>query len=143
MRFYIATGQQGASLAIRLANLFIDHNHELTYDWTAHGNVEREGFARMSEVAFNEARAVRDAELVIVLLPGGKGTHTELGSAIATRANKRIIIWSETGCEFKTDDNTCVFYYHPSVERIVCSVDELLALFDTDRIDEAINGYRV
>lgn len=143
MRFYIATGLHGAALAIRLANVFIDHNHELTYDWTAHGDVRREGHARMSEVAFNEARAVRDAELVVVLLPGGKGTHTELGNAIATRANKRIIIWSETGMEFKNDENTCVFYHHPSVERIVCSVNELLELFDTDRLDEAIYRYRV
>ena len=143
MRFYIATGVGNAALAIRLANTLMNHGHELTYDWTAHGDVRYSGEQRMSEVAFNEFRAVRDAELVIGLLPGGSGTHTELGASIATRSNKRIILWSETGEEFSHDDRTCVFYYHPAVERIVCPLEVLLELFDFDVINPEINDYKV
>ena len=143
MRFYIATGLGNAPLAIRLANVLISHGHELTYDWTAHGDVRFLGSQRMSEVAFNEFRAVRDAELVVVLLPGGSGTHTELGAAIATRSNKRVILWSATGDEFRYDSRTCVFYYHPAAERIVCPLEVLLELFDSDVVPPVIDDYRV
>ena len=143
MRFYIATSLNNSARAIRLANVFLDHGHELTYDWTELGDVRYDGPQQMSAAAFNEIRAVRDAELVIVLLPGGGGTHAELGAAIATRSNKRIIIWSENGDEFMSDSRTCSFYYHPSVERIVCPIELLLDLFDTERLDTAIDDYRV
>ena len=121
-----------------LAAVLKSRGHELTYDWTEHGDVRREGEIVMSEVAFNELRAVRDAELLLVLLPGGKGTHTELGLAIATRSNKRIILWSETGEEFIADERTCAFYFHPSVERLVCPFEELKTLFDREYIGSDI-----
>ncbi|MBR3382723.1 MAG: hypothetical protein IKG85_06795 [Clostridia bacterium] len=138
MRFYISTGGMNAGRAIELSEILKSRGHELTYDWMAHGDVRREGEIRMGEVAFNELRAVRDAELVIALLPGGAGTHTELGQAIATRGNKRIIIWSETGSEFSPDERTCVFYFHPCCERVVCPFDELLRRLDTEQIGSDI-----
>lgn len=94
MRFYIATGLVNAEHARKAAEVLRRNGHEQTYDWTTHGDIRHEGAERMSEVAFNELRAVRDAELVVALLPGGQGTHTELGVALATRSNKRIILWS-------------------------------------------------
>ena len=104
MRFYIATGLVNAEHARKAAEVLRRNGHEQTYDWTTHGDIRHEGAERMSEVAFNELRAVRDAELVVALLPGGQGTHTELGVALATRSNKRIILWSETGDEFAFDN---------------------------------------
>lgn len=92
MRFYIATGLVNAEHARKAAEVLRRNGHEQTYDWTTHGDIRHEGAERMSEVAFNELRAVRDAELVVALLPGGQGTHTELGVALATRSNKRIIL---------------------------------------------------
>lgn len=133
MRFYIATGLSNTANARTLAAVLRARGHEQAYDWTTHGDIRREGDARMSEVAFNELRAVRDAELVVVLLPGGRGTHTELGGAIATRSNKRILLWSATGDEFLFNENTCTFYFHPCVERVVCSFEELM-----DRLDKPV-----
>ena len=134
MRFYIATSLNNAAYASRLAEVLKARGHEHTYDWTAHGDIRREGDVRMGEVAFNELRAVRDAELVVVLLPGGKGTHTELGMAIATRSNKGIILWSADGEEFNFDERACTFYFHPSVERLVCPFEELLVRLDKEQI---------
>lgn len=139
MRFYIATGLQHAQRASELAEVLKNRGHEHTYDWTVHGDIRREGETRMSEVAFNELRAVRDAELMVVLLPGGTGTHTELGVAIATRGNKRIILWSEKGEEFNYDERACTFYFHPSIERIVCPFEELLRRLDKEQIDSNIS----
>ena len=138
MRFYIASGIKNRERAAQLAQVLISRGHELTYDWTEHGDIRAEGPLRMSEVAFNELRAVRDAELMIVLLPGGAGTHTELGVAIATRSNKRILIWSAQGDEFLGDERTCTFYFHSSVERIVCPFDELIRRLDSERIDSIL-----
>ncbi len=131
MRFYIAAGMDNIPLAIRLTNVLLANGHEQTYDWTAYGDVRYAGPQRMGDVAFIEYRALKDAELVIDLLPAGGTAHTELGMAIATRSNKRIILWSPDGEEFNYDDRTCVFYYHPSVERIVCPPEVLLEIFDT------------
>ncbi len=125
MRFYIASGLKNSSLVSELISFLEARGHICTYDWTEHNDVRSEGEARMNEVSFSEASAVKDAELFIALLPGGNGTHTELGIALATRVNKRIMLWSDTGDEFVAGDNTCVFYFHPAVERIVSSFDEL------------------
>ena len=140
MRFYISSGIDNHARVSELASVLTGRGHEQTYDWTEHGDIRREGERVMSEVAFNELRAVRDAELLLVLLPGGKGTHTELGLAIATRSNKRIIIWSETGDEFIADERTCMFYFHPSVERLVCPFEELKKLLDREHIVLDINA---
>ena len=128
MRFYIATGLVNAEHARKAAEVLRRNGHEQTYDWTTHGDIRHEGAERMSEVAFNELRAVRDAELVVALLP-----------ALATRSNKRIILWSETGDEFAFDNRTCTFYFHPAAERVVCPFEELLEILNTDRIDSASN----
>lgn len=138
MRFYIATSIRNGERAAALAEVLKSRGHEHTYDWTVHGDIRREGEVRMSEVAFNELRAVRDAELVVVLLPGGSGTHTELGMAIATRSNKRIILWSEDGNEFNFDERSCTFYFHPSIERVVCPFEELLKRLDKEQIGSDI-----
>ncbi len=139
MRFYIATGLKNAAKAKQAVSVLRRNGHELTYDWTEHGDIRSLGAEKMEEVAFNEVRAVRDAELFVALLPGGFGTHTELGVAIASRSNKRVILWSETGIEFKSPGETCAFYFHPAVERLVCSFDELIEILNNDRIDSSLD----
>ena len=64
----------------------------------------------------------------MLLLPGGKGTHTELGLAIASAGRRRIIVWSEDPAPFDGSGEFCVFYHHPRVERVVCPFQELLSL---------------
>ena len=56
MRFYIATGLENAERARQLSAVLTRNGHELTYDWTAHGDIRSQGEAKMAEVAFNEVR---------------------------------------------------------------------------------------
>lgn len=140
MRFYIATGLENALRAKELSVVLSRNGHELTYDWMAQGDVKMQGKERLAEIAFNEVRAVRDAELVVALLPGGKGTHTEIGVAIASRSNKRILIWSENGEHFRDEDKCCALYFHPAVERIVCTFDDLIKKLDADRIESTLDS---
>lgn len=126
MKYYVASGVPNAE-KVNLASAALTRaGHERTYDWTTHGDVSQTSPERKREVAALESRGVIDADLVVFLLPGRFGTHAELGLALASSANKRILLWSETSAPFDGTEGFCVFYHHPAVERIVCPFDEFL-----------------
>ena len=127
MKYYVASGVPNAERVNVVANVLNGKGYKRTYDWTTHGSVADAPDALKRTVAGNESRAVMDAELVVLLLPGRFGTHAELGLAIATAQNKRILLWSETDAPFSGESGFCVFYHHPSVERMVCPFDTLLS----------------
>ena len=126
MRLYVASGLENKEKVRLVIEKIRARGHEISYDWTLHGDVRNQGCEILNAVAGNETFAVIDADCVLMLLPGGRGTHTELGLALASRANKRIILWSETGEEFGCDHKTCAFYHHSSIDRLQCSFAELL-----------------
>jgi hypothetical protein len=123
-KFYIATSVDN----IRQHNALRDHlllqGHTLTYDWTIHGGLRRLPIALQSSRALAMLNAVRDADFIIVLLPGGKGTHTEFGAAIGL--GKRVFIHSEDPEVFQPTEKTSSFYHYPGVTKIVCPFDELI-----------------
>lgn len=125
MRIYVASGLPNRERVAVVLEYCVHMGHQITYNWTQHGDVRAQGEDVMSYVSTNEVRAVRDAELILVLLPGGKGTHIELGIALGSRSNKRILLWSEDPALFEEPSETCVFYHHPAIERICCSFAEL------------------
>lgn len=127
MKYYVASGVPNAKRVNVVADVLNRSGHTRTYDWTAHGSVASADGEVKRAVAAREAAAVQEAELIVLLLPGRFGTHAELGIAIASSANKHILLWSETDAPFSGEDAFCVFYHHPSVERIVCPFDELLS----------------
>lgn len=116
MKYYLASGVENAARVNAAAKVLDGNGHERTYDWTVHGSVARAEESFKTRVAETEAKAVAAAETVIVLLPGAKGTHAELGMALAGNV-KRVLIWSETASPFDGTDGYCVFYHHPKVER--------------------------
>lgn len=116
MKYYIATRLESAARAKRLEHALMAGGHLLTYDWTVHGSVQDEGPVRIREAALAEARGVMTADVVVVLLPGGRGTHVELGMAIA--AGKPVILYAEDDLHFEdAAGRTCAFYHHPLVQR--------------------------
>ena len=127
MNFYVASGLINRERVAQVVEWLKARGGTPAYDWTRHGDVRSQGEERMQAVSQNEVNAVCESDLVLALLPGGKGTHIELGIALATRANKRILLWSETGAEFGGGQDTCVFYHHPALTRIVCPFDALPA----------------
>jgi len=135
MKFYIASKLENAEMVKSLAKVLKAYKWKHTYDWTEHGSVQNEGEERITEVATNELRGVQEADIVIVLLPGGRGTHAELGAA--NILGKRVFIWSETDDLFKHDERTCAFYWNCNVTRVVGDRFNLLeAVFAY-----AANGY--
>ena len=108
MIFYIATKLENHENHNRLRDYLLGLGHQISYDWTNHGSVQGEGDARIAEVA--AMQGVQDASVVIVLLPGGRGTHVELGAAWAS--SRRIFIHGPRAAE---DGRECAFYHSPGV----------------------------
>jgi len=85
VKFYIASSLENAPSVQKLgARLLQQPGFTWTYDWTVHGSVMNESALRKAEVARAELDGATRANLLIVLLPGGKGTHVELGAALAS-----------------------------------------------------------
>lgn len=141
MRYYIASRLENAAQVRELKAELDKAGWEHTYDWTVHGSVQREGVDRIVEVAQLEAEGVLTADVIITLLPGGRGTHTEIGIAIGQlqlaklledagvleRVKRRIILYTEDDeRDFGTNGTTCAFYHHPFVEHVT-SWEALLA----------------
>lgn len=116
MEVYIATSLDNAAQHNRVRDVLWDRYHiGLTYDWTKHGSVRDQGFERIAEVAMLERDGVQRADIVIVLLPGGKGTHAELGMALAF--GHQVVIYG-TKEDFE-GPRTCAFYHDPRCHRLL------------------------
>lgn len=118
--FYIASSLENHAAVRELADRLIAAGHYHTYDWTKHGSVQAGGEAVWRAVAQDETNGVVDADVVIVLLPGRRGTHVEFGIALGRvysdwPADKIIIVGSDEA--LLEAGRTCIFYHHPSVQR--------------------------
>lgn len=114
MKFYVATKLENHEAHNRVRDFVAELGHEVTYDWTAHGPVHSHGLERIEEVALAEILGVADADVVVVLWPGGRGTHVEMGAAIAL--GKTVLMVSEITDHHEATPETCAFYHHPNVE---------------------------
>lgn len=122
MKVYIATGLKNTKRHNKLRDLLADRGIGLTYDWTFHGNVSDSGRDIRAETAEKEVVGAASSDAVVVLLPGGRGTHTELGIGLGHCVP--VFLWEENG-DFSTDHGTCVFYWHESVHRKSGSLEDL------------------
>jgi len=139
-KIYVATGLERAAEARSLMSKLGELGHTITYDWTAHGSVQRDGPGRIAEVANAEAAGVVASNVFIALLPGGRGTHTELGIAIGSAAAEEI--WPRGVCLRRiylvgplagADGLECAFYRHRLVSARFETADELLGHLRRDR----------
>ncbi len=140
MMFYVATRLEAADRAQRVMSLLRSLGDTPAYDWTEHGSVQDDGVERIAEVAAAEKDGVALADYIVVLLPGGRGTHVELG--IALGSNKPIFVHAgREQAHMGADGRTCAFYHHPSVIFVEGDDAELLAA--VARWQRAQNARRV
>lgn len=139
VRFYIAARIEHADRAKLLRDFLLGFGWACTYDWMAHGSLKGEGVASklLNDVAMSELRGVRDADVVIFLLPGGRGAHFEAGGAAMMillfeqlppsvrmaylkMAKKRFVLWTDDpGKDLATDERTSAFYHLSFIEKYV------------------------
>lgn len=111
MKYYIGTGLENHAQHRELRDELAALGHEITYDWTMHGPVWREGVETIRRTAVAERDGIESADVVIALLPGGRGTHVEIGIAIGRRIP--IIIHAPDDSMFGATPETCAFYHAP------------------------------
>lgn len=114
-RFYLASGLGNIENARRFRDILVAAGHEQTYDWTAHGPVFSQGLGRLRTVASNEVDGIRRADFVVGVLPGGRGTHFELG--LAHGLGKLVYVYSPRRELFEAHPESCAFYHLKEVGR--------------------------
>ncbi len=122
MKFFVS-GKVGAEGNVRaVMKAFQDAGHEITFDWTTidHLRPYDENAAASREAAVKESRAVKDADVLIILAHDqGVGMYVELGIAIGSGIPIRVI----TDTESRT-----MFFHHPLVKKID-SLEHILTEF--------------
>ncbi len=120
MKFYIGSGFKNCELVNYYSKALEENGWSHTYNWTKNisGRVTIEDLVKYSEL---EIKGIVDSDAVIILLPAGRGTHIELGMALAL--NKKIFLCAASKEEFGIE-NTVNFYQLPDCIKLVGSADE-------------------
>ena len=77
----------------------------------------------LKAVGKKEYEGVKQADVVVVLTPQGRGTHVELGMAIAL--NKIVYLCHYDDTYFKCDDNTSTFYWLSQIHQFVGNAEDI------------------
>lgn len=120
MKFYIGSGMKNYELVNYYSKILEEKGWKHTYNWAKNinGNETIEDLIEYSKL---EQKGIIDSEVVIILLPAGRGTHIELGMALAL--DKKIFLCSATEDEFSVK-NTVNFYQLPNIIKLVGTADE-------------------
>lgn len=122
MNFYIGSGIKNCKLVNYYSKVLEEIGWHQTYDWVKNVN-DDVSIEDMIEYAKLEQQAIIDSDIVIILLPAGRGAHIELGMALAL--NKKTFLCATTKEEFNIK-NTVAFYELPNVVKLVGTADKNL-----------------
>src|SRR6266566_1292456 len=123
-QFYLSTRKDRLGQAASLLDALKNAGWKQTFAWT---DQDAKNPTEYAEVAKAELAGVQEADVLIVLLPGGYGTHVEIGAALAL--GKPVILHSPDRKTLETP-YACVFHCHPGVKILVSEildVDAILA----------------
>jgi hypothetical protein len=122
---YIASTLSNAPRVRQLRDRLATMGIGLTYDWTSHNNgapyIDDSDPDLKRSIAYTELMGVRQAKAVLVVLPGGCGTHFEMCAAYLWR--KPIIMLAD-----HQPDHTPCFHYLSGVQRYYDESTALSAL---------------
>ncbi|WP_350448839.1 nucleoside 2-deoxyribosyltransferase [Rossellomorea vietnamensis] len=121
MKFYIGSSFANKDLVRHVSDRLEQKGFSHTYDWTRKDRAS--SLKDLQHIGQNEKDAITESNVVIIILPGGKGSHVELG--IALGLGKRTILYSPKG-EVYDLANTTTFYHLPEVEKYSGSIEGLL-----------------
>lgn len=119
MKFYIGSSLKNSNLVNYYAKKLIKNNWIHTYNWVE--NIDKDiTINNLKEYAIKEQNAINDSDVVIILLPAGRGTHIELGLALSL--NKKVFLCGNKD-EFNLE-NTVAFYNLPNIVRLTGTDDD-------------------
>ncbi len=120
MKFYIGSGMAGCESVNYYAKHLKQNGWQQTYDWVKNVNADV-SIDDMIEYAKHEKKGIEDADVVIILLPAGRGAHIELGMALAL--NKKVFLCAPSQNDF-TVENTVAFYGLSNIKQLTGNADE-------------------
>ncbi|MGO4500694.1 group-specific protein [Paenibacillus sp. 2RAB27] len=121
MKFYLASSFKNIDNVRYVAKQLKSMGYLQTYDWTMHTGID--SLQELAAIGAKEKEAVLRADLFIIMLPAGKGSHVELGLALG--AGKAIFMYSAND-EMNDIDKTSTFYQLPEVQKIIGPIDDLV-----------------
>lgn len=128
MKFYIASSLLNKQAVNYVSDKLIAAGYVHTYDWTKNNRAST--LNELKVIGESEKNAILACDVIVILLPGGKGSHIELGIAIGQ--GKKIFLYSADK-KVNDLDTTSTFYHLPEVEQVIGTLDELV---------ERVCGYR-
>lgn len=125
-RFYIASSLSNRAKVSHLRDVLVSKGWNHTYDWTKNAPpITKE---ELHAIGLAEMKGVQSADLLIALLPGGKGTHIEIGLALAQKIP--ILLYSEDEATFELE-NLSTFYLMDGIRRIVGTQEDLIRAIES------------
>jgi len=115
-KIYIASSLTNIKRVQEIRDKFLAQGCEITYDWTTHGAIDRNDINALREAATGEMNGVMFCDVFFLVQEGRKGSHVELGLALARQHYDgnppKIVILEEVEVEMKS------FYQLPDVNII-------------------------
>lgn len=121
-RFYLSTRKDRNAEGVPLLEALKTNGWERTFDWT---DREASDPSEYADLAITEIAGIREADVLIVLLPGGYGTHVEIGAALTL--GKPVILHAPNRKTLETP-YPCAFHYHPGVKILISESIDVPAL---------------
>jgi nucleoside 2-deoxyribosyltransferase len=125
MRLYISSRKDRSARADALSKELEKHGWQRTFAWKQE---DGEGPEENAAIAKAELNGVLQADVLIALLPGGYGTHVEIGAALAL--GKPVILHAPDQ-DTLNQPYPCVFHYHPGVRLIISQIIDPEAILAT------------
>lgn len=134
-KFYIASSFANKDKVRVAANSLIKSGFSQTFDWTA--NLRASTLDELQLYGELERKAVLEADFLVLILPGGKGSHIEMGIAISQRKNVYLVSEQAELFEF---DVTSTFYHLPEVSIHIGSIgDSIAGIIEVERTQKIIH----
>ncbi|KDN58952.1 group-specific protein [Exiguobacterium sp. AB2] len=108
MNYYIGSGFYNIENVRRLRDLLSAQGHTHTYDWTL--NTRADSVDALRDIGEKERDAIKGSDFVVILLPAGKGSHVELGTAIGSSVPVFLHDTTDSMTNFETKST----FYHVS-----------------------------
>jgi nucleoside 2-deoxyribosyltransferase len=125
-KFYVASSFRNIDAVNYVSQQLINRGYIHTYNWTKNAQKRENStltFEDLIEIGQHEKNAVLESDFIVVILPGGKGTHIELG--ISLGLGKKIFLYSPDKA-IDHVETTSTFYHLPEVEKCYGTLDELV-----------------
>ncbi|MFB5089068.1 nucleoside 2-deoxyribosyltransferase [Psychrobacillus sp. PGGUH221] len=121
MKFYIASSFQNIDSVKYVSEVLKNKGYIHTYDWTKNERVST--IEKLQAIGQEEKNGVLTADILVVLLPAGKGSHIEFGLALGQ--GKKVFLYSPND-DVRDLETTSTFYHLPEVEIVIGTIDELI-----------------